>query len=514
MPVPDWFDFQEPDYDRIFKDRMERIKRLDATPGAWNGLKEYYRDKPADFINDWCVTVDPRNAEIGLPTNVPFLLFPKQEEFINWLYNRWRAREDGLVEKSRDMGLTWLCAAFGVWMWLFYEGTVVGFGSRKEEYVDKLGDPKSIFWKVRQLIRYLPPKLRPEGYIENKDALYMRIGNPVNGAAIVGEAGDNIGRGNRTSLYFKDESAFYERPDSIDAALSQTSNCKIDVSTPNGPANPFYRKRQSGKIPVFTFHWTDDPRKDEKWYRKQQQILDPVILAQEVDIDYNASVEDIWIKGDLITQAEMIGPADVQEFGQWRIGVDAAHMGNDESVIHARKGRLNLEQKILRTADGHQLGSAVEEFCRELESSGSEYIEGIVIELDGPGVSCYDYLRRPGGPYADKVIGVHTGQRLSDNINYNLRALLWRRGRDYFKKGQCSVHKDPEFRAQISSVKYSFRNGLLLMQNKKEYKKETGKSPDRADAFILTFADIVTESVLDEYDHEDFDENRNPISGY
>jgi phage terminase large subunit len=48
-----------------------------------------------------------------------------------------------------------------------------------------------------------------------------------------------------------------------------TSNCKIDVSTPNGPNGPFYRKRHGGKVPVFTFHWRDDPRKGPAWYAEQ-----------------------------------------------------------------------------------------------------------------------------------------------------------------------------------------------------------------------------------------------------
>ena len=38
--------------------------------------------------------------------------------------------------------------------------------------------------------------------------------------------------------------------------LSQTSNCKIDVATPNGNGNPFYNQRHSGKVTVFTFHWS------------------------------------------------------------------------------------------------------------------------------------------------------------------------------------------------------------------------------------------------------------------
>jgi phage terminase large subunit len=474
------FDFLKPDYDSIFKQRAKRLKALRKNPSMLSGLREYYKTHPADFITDWGCTFDPRNAELGLPTVVPFILFDKQREFIDWLYSRWRGRGDGLVEKSRDMGVSWLCVAFGAWMWCFHSGTVIGYGSRKEEYVDKLGDPKSLFWKAREFIKFLPKEFKPKSY----DDPFMRIINNDNGAVLIGESGDNIGRGNRTSIYFKDESAFYERPEAIDAALSQTSNCKIDVSTPNGNGNPFYRKRHGGKIPVFTFRWTDDPRKDKAWYQKQCDTLDPVIVAQEINIDYESSVSNALISGDYISEAQRTRPADILVSGLWVIGVDAAHEGNDESVIHKRRGRLNLPQVCHRKLDGVALASAVEYECKVLEESGGK-IGAIVIELDGPGVSCYDQLRR--GRYANVVIGVHTGARLKDDKHYNRRAQLWNSALEYFKEGACVMDPDPEFKAQICSMLYSYKDGMLLMQDKKAYKKTFGRSPDRADAFVLTF---------------------------
>ena len=477
-----------PDYDAIYKERAARLARIRADASILDGLKQFYKDHPAEFINDWGMTFDPRNAEIGLPPTMPFVLFPKQAEFINWLRDRWLAREDGLAEKSRDMGVSWLCVAFSAWMFLFHAGTVVGFGSRKEEYVDKLGDPKSLFWKIREYINLLPVELRPHGWDAKKHAPFMNLVNPENGAAIVGEAGDNIGRGNRTSIYFKDESAFYERPESIDAALSQTSNCKIDVSTPNGNGNPFHKKRHSGKIKVFTFHWRDDPRKDADWYRKQQETLDPVVLAQEVDIDYNASTSDSWIAGELIESAQRLGPADVEVNGPWFVGVDAAHMGDDESVITKRRGLLTLPQISVRKVDGPELAGHVEDECKTLEDAGGT-IGAIIIELDGPGVSAYDILKR--GRYADVLVGVHTGTRLSDDRNYNVKARMWRAALDYLKRGGCAMPPDSELKSQLSSVRYSYRDGLLLMEAKKDYKKRLGKSPDRADSWVLTFVERV-----------------------
>ena len=474
-----------PDYPEVYAQRIARLKRIRVPGYDLEALKAYYKDHPADFINDFGCTFDPRNAEIGLPSTIPFLLFPRQREYVDWIQARWLAREDGLTEKSRDMGVSWLCVAIAVWMWLFYPGTVIGFGSRKEEYVDKIGDPKTLFWKVRQFVELLPKEFRPKGWDASKHAPHMRILNPENGSSIIGEAGDNIGRGNRTSIYFKDESAFYEHADAIDAALSQTSNCKIDVSTPNGNGNAFYRKRHSGKILVFAFHWTQDPRKDEAWYKKQCDILDPVIVAQEIDIDYNASTSDSWIHGETITAAQRTGPADVVVNGGWVVAVDAAHFGDDESVIHKRRGRINLPQVTRKGIDGLQLAALVEEECATLEAAGGN-IEAIVIELDGPGVSAFDQLKR--GKYGNKVYGVHTGARQSDGKNYNLKAKMWRKAKEYLEEPPVSVAPCSELKSQVSSVKYLYKDGLLLMQSKKDYKKMYGKSSDRADAFVLTFA--------------------------
>src|SRR5690606_17205275 len=136
--------------------------------------------------------------------------------------------------------------------------------------------------------------------------------------------------------------------------------------------------------------------------------------------------------------------------------------------------------------DGIQLAGVVEEECRRLESSGGE-IGAIIIELDGPGVSCYDQLK--AGRYADIVHGVHTGARQADDVNYNLRAKMWRNAREYLEDSPVTMEPDGEFKSQLCSVKYKYRDGLLLMQSKKEYKAEFGKSPDRADAFVLTFVD-------------------------
>ena len=480
MTVPADFDWKNPDYAPVWRARIERLERLRADPAILPGLKTFYADHPVEFISDWMCTFDPRNVERGIDAVIPFLLFPKQAEFVEFVVARWRAREDWLCEKSRDMGVSWLCVAIATWMWLFHPGTVIGFGSRKEEYVDKLGDPKSLFWKIREALNLLPVELKPAGYSERSHALSMRIVNPENDSVIVGESGDNIGRGNRTSIYFKDESAFYERPDAIDAALSQTSNCKGDVSTPNGAGNPFYRKRHGGKIKVFVFDWHDDPRKDQAWYERQADTLDPVIVAQEIDRSYTASVANAWISGEIVLAARLRGPADVQAIGPLMMGVDVARFGDDKSVITLRRGRVVYPQVVFGQCDVVDVAGRV---IRTIED-WSEVPAQIAVDTIGIGAGVADILRRK---YRRQTTDVNSSLRLSDGQNFNLRARIWRDMREYLKNGAV-IPNDPELSTDLTALQYEFRGGALLMESKEDAKRRGIKSPDRADSLALTFA--------------------------
>lgn len=349
MPLPFKFDFRKPDYVAVYEWRIERLNRIRAaiatetkeTAGTTLArLRTFYRDNPAQFIIDWGMTFDPRNLDIGQPAAAPFLLFPKQEDWVAWLLERWRAREPGLTEKSRDMGMSWLSVGTGASLCLFRSGMVVGYGSRKEEYVDKIGDPKSLFWKARYFVENLPAEFRGS-FDRAKHSPHMRIIFPDSGSAMTGEAGDNIGRGDRTTMHFVDEAAHLERPQLIDASLSATTNCRQDLSSVNGRGNPFAEKRHSGKIKVFTFHWRDDPRKDDAWYAKQCDELDPVVVAQEIDINYSASAEGIvipsvWIQAAIDAHKKLgIVPS-----GSKRGALDVADGGKDLNAFAGRYGIL------------------------------------------------------------------------------------------------------------------------------------------------------------------------------
>lgn len=340
--LPVELDFKHPDYSSVFHERSKHLNAIRKNPQLLPALKAFYKDNPSQFIYDWGCTTDPRNIERGLPAIIPFIPFERQVEWIDWAIGMWQGQQKGSTVKSRDMGVSWLSIALACTMCIFHNDFVFGFGSRKEEYVDKLGDPKSLFWKAREFMMMLPPEFRA-GFDSRKTAFHMRLLFPESNAAIIGEAGDSIGRGNRTSIYIVDEFAFTERPKLIDAALSQTTNCRIDVSTPNGPNNPFAERVKKGKN-VFRFHWREDPRKDEEWYQKQKEDLDPVTLAQEVDIDFNASIEGVlipqrWVQAAIDAHEKL----DIDPYGDKVSALDVADKGKDKNAQSYRNGILLVD---------------------------------------------------------------------------------------------------------------------------------------------------------------------------
>lgn len=373
-----WIRAQDPATVAANPDAMTRV-RISAQRVA--DLKVYYRDHPWSFIVDWGVTVDPRNVERDLPAVIPFLLFPKQVEWCEWVVQHWRDRKPGLTEKSREMGVSWLAVALAGTLALFHDGFAAGFGSRKEEYVDKSGSPKSLFWKLRQFLKNIPPEFRG-GWEEGAHAPHLRITIPGTGSTITGEAGDNIGRGDRASIYFVDEAAFLERPMLIEASLSQTTNCRIDISSANGQGNPFAQKRHSGKIDVFTFHWRSDPRKNEAWYAKQCDELDPVVIAQEIDINYSASATGILIPSAWVQAA--IGAAaklGITVTGSRRGALDVADEGIDLNAYCDRHG-ISVEDVTAWSGKGDDIFGTVERAFMMADEAGHD---GFEYDADGLG---------------------------------------------------------------------------------------------------------------------------------
>lgn len=272
--------------------QSDKVK--DQRRDRWRGEFDKCRVDILYWFDQWVWTYDPRLTGKAGGAYVPLRLWPKQRDIVLWLMERIQAGEEGLIEKSRDVGATYICAAVALHQWLFTPGFKATFGSRKVDYVDRRDNPDSIFAKLRLILRRLPRAMLPDGFSFARHDTFMRLVNPANAALICGEGGEEMGRGGRSSVYFLDEAAFVPHAENVERAVSGNSDCVIWVSSVNGMGNLFARKRHSilKAHQIARLHWRDDPRKSESWAQaKRSSFGDPAAWASEYDIDYAASLE-------------------------------------------------------------------------------------------------------------------------------------------------------------------------------------------------------------------------------
>lgn len=86
------------------------------------------RRDPIYFINNFLMTFDPRPT--APVKNIAFKLYDFQCDYVNTLVSQIRNGEDLFVEKSRDMGISWVTLAVFLWFWLYEPGFMAHLGQR------------------------------------------------------------------------------------------------------------------------------------------------------------------------------------------------------------------------------------------------------------------------------------------------------------------------------------------------------------------------------------------------
>lgn len=515
------------DYVSEFKTRAKRIEALVGNPRLQAGCKEYYKDKPVEFINDWCTTYDPRNASTkDKPTLMPFKLFPRQVEYVEWLLDRIENKRGGAVEKCRDAGITEVSTAFSVWAWLFVDGFSIGWGSRKELLVDRIGDPDSIFEKLRNKIKFLPSFFMPKGFNENDHFNYMKIINPENNNTITGEAGINIGRGGRKSIYFVDESAHIEKQEAVAAALGDNTNCEIHISSVNG-MNLFYKRAKSnGGKDTFIFDWRHDPRKDQDWYNGRREDAESKgllhVFSQEVDRDYLAAVQGImikpqWLKSCIDAHIKL----EFEPSGITQAGVDASDEGGDIDAITIRKGSVIIHNENWNCAGDHDFSAG-----KAHEVSMANGVDELIYDSIGVGAGFKTAMKHiddvsysvdgwnAGGAvvapdervYQDNEF--EEDKRTNKDFFLNAKAQAWWEVRERARKTHMAVTTGKKYHpdellsfdserlganriehliGELSSPKMQYSNGKVKVESKAEMKKREIDSPNDADSLIMAF---------------------------
>ena len=169
-------------------------------------------------------------------------------------------------------------------------------------------------------------------------------------------------------------------------------------------------------------------------------------------------------------------------------GLDLARTGNDRSALAKRQGAVLLDQvEFWREPD---LMATVGKVKSQYDATPFDFKPvAIMVDAIGIGAGVADRLRELGLPA--RAINVSENAGLSDKYK-NLRAELWFKAREWFESRAVTVPRDDRKESlieELTAVTYKFTSsGKYQIESKEDMKRRGVRSPDLADAFVLTFA--------------------------
>jgi len=278
-----------------------------------------------------------------------------------------------------------------------------------------------------------------------------------------------------------------------EGALSTDGAFVVMAANPTRQSGYFFDSHHKMRAAWAPLHWNgeDSPRVSREYIanmRKKYGERSPV---------YKVRVKGEFVAAaDGVISLELCEAAKVREVAVtpsartiW--GVDVARFGDDSSALAKRRGNHQLEPvKEWWGKDTMQTAGLVK---AEWDAT-PEKQRPIAINVDviGIGAGVVDRLKEMGLP----VVGINVAEAEAVNDKqerqfHRLRDELWWKGREWLEAKDCKLCDDDETIAELTTPTYSLMsNGLIKVEGKDELKARGVKSPDRADAWLLTFADL------------------------
>lgn len=199
-------------------------------------------------------------------------------------------------------------------------------------------------------------------------------------------------------------------------------------------------------------------------------------------------------------------------------GLDVARFGDDRTTLVKRRQRMLMEPATVWQ------GLDTMQICNRIKAIWDDTLtddrpSSICIDAIGVGAGVVDRLNEMAGQghFEDTmIIGINVSESAAANDKFSrLRDELWWKARTWFERLDVSVscdieqrksvetmsNEDPYFGTAFASknnpicdelrdILFSFLpNGKIKLEPKQDTKERLGRSPDVADAFVLTFAD-------------------------
>jgi hypothetical protein len=247
---------------------------------------------------------------------IKFTTYPFQDECVR----DFETHRFNIVLKSRQLGLSTICAGYCLWMALFQkEKNIVVIAT-------KLDVAKNFFSKIVKMYENLPDWLvMPKE--ESRSVKSIKFTNGSRISAI--PTGDDAGRGEGISLLVVDEAAHIQGFDDLWMGLYSTVSTGgniILLSTPKGVGNVFHKtwvgcdlEKKENDFHGIRLPWTVHPEHDESWFQEQCRNLNARGIQQELLCSFLGS-------------GHTYIPEETQEFIHSMIEEPIAKIGYDRNI--------------------------------------------------------------------------------------------------------------------------------------------------------------------------------------
>ena len=171
------------------------------------------------------------------------------------------------------------------------------------------------------------------------------------------------------------------------------------------------------------------------------------------------------------------------------IGLDIARAGSDKTVFCLRKGRWVMKFEVIKGYDTVEVADKLTNYITELHPARA------FLDLGNSGAGVYDIMKARG--FAGIVKGINFGGKAIQPDRYkNKRAEMYATANEWIKQElPVQLPNDDLLFEELTTIeRVKVAGDTLQLEDKELFKKRIGRSPDRADAFVLTFAEPV-------YDH-------------
>lgn len=231
---------------------------------------------------------------------------------------------------------------------------------------------------------------------------------------------------------------------------------------------------------------------DPVWVYRQIQLhgADSPYVVSRVDAEFPEDAGNVLIPVSWIENAEAnAGTYPISEEDMFIAGVDVARHGEDETVICLRKGDAEIAMTAWAGNDVMESVGAIRYFLERHGASDAE----VRVDVIGVGGGVVDRLHE----LEYNVIPINVGQASSDKESWmNQRQEFWWQLRERYRTGSIQPIAGREFddtmKGQLSDVQYRYHSSYTkpVVEKKDDARKRGSKSPDRAEAQLLAFAEF------------------------